>query len=79
MFPRWIYNLSEGPRIVESQEALDALGNGWVDSPAALGIVTCPGDDPIPEVVPVPEPAGAEALAEPESIDVSSMEVPPSA
>lgn len=33
--PRWMFHALRGPQIVSTQEELDALGDGWADSPQA--------------------------------------------
>lgn len=66
MFPRWMYHATETARIVASEGELAALGDGWKESPADLGIETCPAV----------EPAGVEALAVEEN-HVPEMEVSP--
>lgn len=34
--PTWVYHRTEPARIVNTQAALDALGEGWDDTPAAF-------------------------------------------
>lgn len=37
MFPLWLYHKSEDPKLIQTQEEFDALGEGWEESPAAFG------------------------------------------
>lgn len=43
-YPKWKYHAVDAPQgiIVDSQEDEDSLGDGWVNSPAELGIETAP-------------------------------------
>jgi hypothetical protein len=55
--PTWKYHATLPARLIESQEALDALGPGWEDTPAAHGVITAPSAEQLvalPQTPPAP-------------------------
>jgi hypothetical protein len=54
--PTWKYHATLPARLIESQEALDALGPGWEDTPAAHGVITAPSAEQLVALPPPPPP-----------------------
>ena len=44
VFPKWLYHPEKDAMIVRSQEQLDSLGEGWVNSPADFPPMDEPAD-----------------------------------
>ena len=49
-YPKFLYHPEKAPRVVKSKEEHEALGPGWVESPAEFGVETCPGKTPDPVI-----------------------------
>lgn len=49
-FPKWKYHAADAPEgvIVDDAEEESALGAGWVDNPAQIGIETAPAQVKLP-------------------------------
>lgn len=65
-FPKWKYHADQGARVVESKEAEEALGAGWVDSPADLPTVKAQSSDvvaKIEEILEMPKAKSRKAKA----------------
>lgn len=41
-FPRWMHHPDKGSRLCRDEAALEQLGEGWFESPADFGFISCP-------------------------------------
>lgn len=69
-YPKYLYHKHHGPKLVRHAGEHEQLGEGWAESPADHGIVTCPDEFQAVSLVPAARHHyGHQAVKHPEPVE----------